>query len=144
MEAFIHNMNTIHSRGGNYLPEDRSYDLYQLACKVTTKRFFPNFINLDVTFNQHLKQNENDKERFKYEVATMGCRTRVFENRHGENTCIGRGNISFLPLIQLSLLLKQREKYYMAMAVGAGNVLGEEYLEEIKRVYLSKIDHLLR
>ena len=93
MEAFIHNMNTIHSRGGNqvvfssinygtdtsaegrcimreilestyegvgngetaifpiqiwkkkrgvnYLPEDRNYDLYQLACKVTARRFFP-------------------------------------------------------------------------------------------------------
>ncbi len=104
MEAFIHNMNTIHSRGGNqvvfssinygtdtsaegrciirellkstyqgvgngetaifpiqiwkkkrgvsYLPEDRNYDLYQLACKVTARRFFPNFLNLDATFNQ--------------------------------------------------------------------------------------------
>ena len=90
MEAFIHNMNTIHSRGGNqvvfssinygtdtsaegrciirellkttyrgvgngetaifpiqiwkkkrgvsYLPEDRNYDLYQMACKVTARR----------------------------------------------------------------------------------------------------------
>ena len=94
MEAFIHNMNTIHSRGGNqvvfssinygtdtsaegrcvireilkstyegvgngetaifpiqiwkkkrgisYLPTDRNYDLYQYACKVTARRFFPN------------------------------------------------------------------------------------------------------
>ncbi len=25
----------------------------------------------------------------------MGCRTRVFENRYGEKTSIGRGNISF-------------------------------------------------
>ena len=107
MEAFIHNMNTIHSRGGNqvvfssinygtdtsaegrcimrellnstyegvgngataifpiqiwkkkrgvnYLPEDRNYDLYKLACKVTARRFFPNFVNLDATFNQHEK-----------------------------------------------------------------------------------------
>ena len=147
MEAFIHNMNTIHSRGGNqvvfssinygtdtsaegrcvirellnstyegvgngataifpiqiwkkkrgvsYLPEDPNYDLYKLACKVTARRFFPNFLNLDATFNHHEKWNPNDPERYKYEVATMGCRTRVFENRYGEKTSIGRGNISF-------------------------------------------------
>ena len=129
MEAFIHNMNTIHSRGGNqvvfssinygtdtsaegrciifpiqiwkkkrgvsYLPEDRNYDLYQEACKVAARRFFPNFVNLDATFNQHEKWNENDPKRYIYEVATMGCRTRVFENRYGEKTSIARGNLSF-------------------------------------------------
>lgn len=147
MEAFIHNMNTIHSRGGNqvvfssinygtdisaegrciireilnstyegvgngataifpiqiwkkkkgvsYLPEDPNYDLYNLACKVTARRFFPNFVNLDATFNQHEKWDINDPQRYNYEVATMGCRTRVFENRYGEKTSIGRGNISF-------------------------------------------------
>ncbi|MDE6098895.1 MAG: anaerobic ribonucleoside triphosphate reductase [Muribaculaceae bacterium] len=147
MEAFIHNMNTIHSRGGNqvvfssinygtdtsaegrciirellnstyegvgngataifpiqiwkkkrgvsYLPEDPNYDLYQLACKVTARRFFPNFVNLDATFNQHEKWNADDPTRYNYEVATMGCRTRVFEDRYGEKTSIGRGNLSF-------------------------------------------------
>ncbi len=147
MEAFIHNMNTIHSRGGNqvvfssinygtdtsaegrcvirellnstyegvgngataifpiqiwkkkrgvsYLPSDRNYDLYQLACKVTARRFFPNFVNLDATFNYHEKWDINDPKRYNYEVATMGCRTRVFENRYGEKTSIGRGNLSF-------------------------------------------------
>lgn len=147
MEAFIHNMNTIHSRGGNqvvfssinygtdtsaegrcvirellhstyrgvgneataifpiqiwkkkrgvnYLPEDPNYDLYELACKVSARRFFPNFINLDATFNQHEKWQADDPGRFLYETATMGCRTRVFENRYGEKTSIGRGNLSF-------------------------------------------------
>lgn len=82
-------------RGVNYLPEDRNYDLYQQACKVTARRFFPNFVNLDATFNQHEKWDANDPLRYRYEVATMGCRTRVFENRYGEKTSIGRGNISF-------------------------------------------------
>ena len=147
MEAFIHNMNTIHSRGGNqvvfssinygtdtsaegrciirellnstmegvgngataifpiqiwkkkrgvnYLPEDPNYDLYKLACKVTARRFFPNFVNLDATFNRHEKWRQDDPKRYLYEVATMGCRTRVFENRFGEKTSVGRGNISF-------------------------------------------------
>lgn len=161
MESFIHNMNTIHSRGGNqvvfssinygtdtsaegrcimreilnstyrgvgngetpifpiqiwkkkrgvnYLPEDRNYDLYQLACKVTAKRFFPNFLNLDASFNQHEKWRADDPERYKYEVATMGCRTRVFENRHGEKTSIGRGNLSFSTINIVKLALECRE-----------------------------------
>ncbi len=147
MEAFIHNMNTIHSRGGNqvvfssinygtdtsaegrciirellnstyegvgngstaifpiqiwkkktgvsYKPGDPNYDLYQLACKVTARRFFPNFVNLDATYNYHEQWRADDPERYKHEVATMGCRTRVFENRFGEKTSIGRGNLSF-------------------------------------------------
>ncbi len=147
MEAFIHNMNTIHSRGGNqvvfssvnygtdtsaegrcviremlnstyegvgngataifpiqiwkkkrgvsYLPEDPNYDLYKMACKVTARRFFPNFLNLDASYNQHELWREDDPLRYQYEVATMGCRTRVFENRYGEKTSVGRGNLSF-------------------------------------------------
>ncbi len=147
MEAFVHNMNTIHSRGGNqvvfssinygtdfsaegrcvireilkttydgvgngstaifpiqiwkkkrgvsYLPEDPNYDLYQLACKVTARRFFPNFVNLDAPFNHNDNWRIDDPNRYKWEVATMGCRTRVFDNRYGEKTSIGRGNISF-------------------------------------------------
>ena len=147
MEAFIHNMNTIHSRGGNqvvfssinygtdtsaegrciirellnstyegvgngstaifpiqiwkkktgvsYKPGDPNYDLYQFACKVTARRFFPNFVNLDATYNYHEQWRPDDPERYKYEVATMGCRTRVFENRFGDKTSIGRGNLSF-------------------------------------------------
>ena len=147
MEAFIHNMNTIHSRGGNqvvfssinygtdtsaegrcvirellnstyqgvgngetaifpiqiwkkkrgvsYLPNDRNYDLYCLACKVTARRFFPNFLNLDATFNQHELWRADDPKRYMYEMATMGCRTRVFENRYGMKTSVGRGNLSF-------------------------------------------------
>lgn len=168
MEAFIHNMNTIHSRGGNqvvfssinygtdtsaegrcvirellnstyegvgngataifpiqiwkkkkgvsYLPTDRNYDLYKLACKVTARRFFPNFVNLDAAFNQHEKWNIQDPERYKYEVATMGCRTRVFENRFGEKTSVGRGNISFTTInivriaIECMMIQDQKER----------------------------------
>ena len=161
MEAFIHNMNTIHSRGGNqvvfssinygtdtsaegrciirellkstyegvgngataifpiqiwkkkrgvsYLPEDRNYDLYQYACKVTARRFFPNFVNLDATYNYNEKWRADDPERYKYEIATMGCRTRVFENRFGEKTSVGRGNLSFSTINIVKLALECRE-----------------------------------
>lgn len=157
MEAFIHNMNTIHSRGGNqvvfssinygtdtspegrciirellnstyegvgngvtaifpiqiwkkkrgvsYLPEDPNYDLYVMACKVSARRFFPNFLNLDATFNRHEDWRADDPKRYEYEVATMGCRTRVFENRFGRKTSVGRGNLSFstINLVKLGI-----------------------------------------
>lgn len=59
-------------RGVSYLPEDKNYDLYQLACKVSAKRFFPNFVNLDATYNQHELWDINDPKRYEYEIATMG------------------------------------------------------------------------
>ena len=158
MEAFIHNMNTIHSRGGNqvvfssinygtdtsaegrcimrellkstyegvgngetaifpiqiwkkkrgvnYLPEDRNYDLYQLACKVTARRFFPNFLNLDATFNQNSNWKADDPKRYLWEIATMGCRTRVFENRFGAKTSVARGNLSFTTINIVKLAIE--------------------------------------
>lgn len=158
MEAFIHNMNTIHSRGGNqvvfssinygtdtsaegrcvirevlkstyrgvgngetaifpiqiwkkkrgvsYLTGDRNHDLYLLAAKVSARRFFPNFLNLDATFNQSEEWKADDPLRYQHEVATMGCRTRVFENRFGPKTSIGRGNLSFSTINVVRLALE--------------------------------------
>ncbi|MBQ2966120.1 MAG: anaerobic ribonucleoside triphosphate reductase [Bacteroidales bacterium] len=164
MEAFVHNMNSIHSRGGNqvvfssinygtdtsaegrcvireilnttyegvgngstaifpiqiwkkkrgvsYLPEDRNYDLYKFACKVSARRFFPNFVNLDAPFNQHELWKADDPKRYQWEVATMGCRTRVFENRFGPKTSIGRGNLSFttINIVKLAIECMNIEK----------------------------------
>ena len=180
MEAFIHNMNTIHSRGGNqvvfssinygtdtsaegrcimreillstydgvgngetaifpiqiwkkkrgvnYLPEDRNYDLYQLACKVTARRFFPNFLNLDATFNQNEKWRADDPERYKWEIATMGCRTRVFEDRWGEKTSIARGNLSFSTINIVKLAIE---------------CMGIENKQQRIDMFFAKLDNLL-
>ncbi len=181
MEAFIHNMNTIHSRGGNqvvfssinygtdtsaegrcimreilestyegvgngetaifpiqiwkkkrgvnYLPEDRNYDLYQLACKVTARRFFPNFLNLDATFNQNEKWHADDPERYKWEIATMGCRTRVFEDRWGEKTSIARGNLSFSTINIVKLAIE---------------CMGIENKKQRIDMFFAKLDNLLQ
>ena len=180
MEAFIHNMNTIHSRGGNqvvfssinygtdtsaegrcvirellkstyrgvgngetaifpiqiwkkkrgvsYLPTDRNYDLYRLACQVTARRFFPNFLNLDATFNRSEEWREDDPERYLHEVATMGCRTRVFENRFGPKTSIGRGNLSFSTINIVRLAIECRDV---------------KSREERIALFFSKLDHML-
>lgn len=124
MEGFVHNMNDMHSRGGNQTvfssinygtdtsaegrcimrelllstekgvgngetaifpiqvfkvkaginlnPDDPNYDLFKLACRVTTRRFFPNFLNLDATYNRDPLWKADDQERYLHEVATMG------------------------------------------------------------------------
>lgn len=144
MEAFIHNLNTMHSRAGaqvpfssvnfgtdtsiegrmviknyllaldsglghketpifpisifkvkegiNYFKEDPNYDLFELSCKVSAKRLFPNFSFLDSPFN--LKYYKKDD--YKTEVAYMGCRTRVMGNVNKDKEITpGRGNLSF-------------------------------------------------
>ena len=125
MESFIHNMNSIHSRGGNQVvfssinygtdtsaegrciirellkstergvgnnataifpiqiwkmkvgvsvnPGDPNYDLYQYSLKVAARRFFPNYLNLDSSFNNDEAWNANDPKRYIHEVATMGA-----------------------------------------------------------------------
>ena len=98
-------------RGVNYLSNDKNYDLYKLACKVTAKRFFPNFINLDATFNTNELWDENDPLRYMHEPATMGCRTRVYENIHGNKQSIARGNLSFSTLNIVKMSIESKLKY---------------------------------
>ncbi len=189
MEAFIHNMNTIHSRGGNqvvfssinygtdtsaegrcvmrelllstyegvgggetaifpiqiwkkkrgvnYLPEDRNFDLYQLACKVTARRFFPNFLNLDASFNQTDEWRADDPKRYLHEVATMGCRTRVFENRFGPKTSIGRGNLSFSTINIVRMALQCRKE------VPCDGAISNEVKQQRTDLFFAKLDHML-
>lgn len=156
MEAFVHNMNTLHSRAGaqvpfssinfgtdtttegrtvikyiliatedglghgetpifpisifkikagvNYNDGDPNYDLFKLACRVSAKRLFPNFSNLDAPYNaQFYKEGVVGSE-----IAYMGCRTRVISNVHDPSNELvtGRGNLSFtsINLPRLGLL----------------------------------------
>jgi len=145
MEAFIHNLNTMHSRAGaqtpfssinygmdtspegrmvmrnvllateaglghgeipifpiqifrvkegvNYNPGEPNYDLFQLACRTSAKRLFPNFAFMDAPYNlQYYRSGHPETE-----VAYMGCRTRVIGNVNDPDREItpGRGNLSF-------------------------------------------------
>lgn len=167
MESFIHNCNTIHSRGGNQVtfssinygtdtsaegrciirellkstyqgvgngctavfpiqimkvkagvnlnPGDPNYDLYKYSWKVTARRFFPNYLNLDASYNKDDVWDANDPKRYEHEVATMGCRTRVYENLNGVKTSIGRGNLSFTTLNLVKIALESKndiEEFY--------------------------------
>lgn len=75
--------------------ETPNFYLLLKACKTTARALFPNFLFLDSPFNQNELWKESDPRRYRYELATMGCRTRVFENINGEKSSVGRGNLSF-------------------------------------------------
>lgn len=164
-EAFIHNANSMHSRGGGQVPfvsinygtdtskEGRmlveqilkatkkglgngetpifpiqifkvkegvntkagepNYDLFKLAIETTSERLFPNFSFIDSPFNKMYDNGTPESE-----VAYMGCRTRVMANIHGEETSVGRGNLSFssLNLVKLALLAdKNLDKFYQLL-----------------------------
>ena len=166
MESFIHNCNTIHSRGGNQVtfssinygtdtsaegrciirellkstydgvgngctaifpiqimkikegvnlnPGESNYDLYKQSWEVSARRFFPNYLNLDASYNIDDAWDPTDPKRFEHEVATMGCRTRVYENVNGPKTSIGRGNLSFttINLVKIALETKSVTEFY--------------------------------
>ena len=192
MEAFIHNLNTMHSRAGaqvpfssvnlgtdtssegrmviknfllatdaglgkgetpifpvsifkvkegiNYNPEDKNYDLFKLACKVSAKRLFPNFSFIDAPFNlEYYKEGD-----YRTEVGYMGCRTRVMSDVTDLNnqTTGGRGNLSFtsinLPRIAIKhgICLKERDKADME---GFYQELAEE-MELVKDQLLERFE----
>ncbi|MCR4819041.1 MAG: anaerobic ribonucleoside triphosphate reductase [Fretibacterium sp.] len=90
--------------GINYNPGDPNYDLFQLACRVSAKRLFPNFAFIDAPFNlRYYKPGNVDTE-----VAYMGCRTRVIGNVADPERQVvtSRGNLSFtsVNLPRLALL----------------------------------------
>ena len=90
--------------GINYNPGEPNYDLFQLACRVSAKRLFPNFSFIDAPFNlQYYKPGQPETE-----IAYMGCRTRVIGNINDPSREIvtGRGNLSFtsINLPRLGLL----------------------------------------
>ncbi len=180
MEAFVHNLNTMHSRAGaqipfssinygtdtspegrlvtesvllateaglgngetaifpihifkvkegiSYNPGDPNYDLFQLACRVSAKRLFPNFSFLDAPYNlQYYKPGNHDTE-----AAYMGCRTRVIGNHFDKTkqTVGGRGNLSFTSVNLPRIAIKAN-----------GNL--DTFFEELERKVTLIIDQLM-
>ena len=210
MEAFIHNMNTIHSRGGNqvvfssinygtdtsaegrmvmrellsatveglgsgevpvfpiqifkvkdgisYTDEDYdaamadfegamagkikfkapNFDLLLEACRTTSTSLFPNFLFLDTEYNKNDLWKADDPDRFRYEVATMGCRTRVFENLHGIKSSWGRGNLSFTSMNMPRLAIEARREAEELHPDGDKHAIRREarilFLEKVRSV----------
>ncbi len=78
-------------KGINFNPEDPNYDLFRLAMECSSKRQFPTYAFVDSSFNLPYYEKDNIRGAISY----MGCRTRVVSNVNGEETPVGRGNLSF-------------------------------------------------
>ncbi len=87
-----------------------NFDLLLEACRTTAKALFPNFVFLDTPFNRDEDWHADDPLRYHHEVATMGCRTRVYENVAGPKTSIGRGNLSFTSINMPRLAIEARQE----------------------------------
>lgn len=59
-------------KGVSVDPGDPNYDLYKLSWRVSARRFFPNYLNLDSSYNTDDGWDKNDPKRYEHEVATMG------------------------------------------------------------------------
>ena len=90
--------------GVNYNVSDPNYDLFRQACKVSAKRLFPNFVNIDAPYNlQYYKPGDYNSC-----VATMGCRTRVMSNVNGREESGSRGNFAFVTINLPKLALEAK------------------------------------
>jgi ribonucleoside-triphosphate reductase len=82
----------------------------------------------------------------------MGCRTRVFENRYGDKTSIGRGNLSFTTInivrlaiesaIETGLLYKRKgnNRYTSAHREDCDESKRNNALAECERLFFEKLD----
>lgn len=115
--------------------ETPNFDLFLKACETTAKALFPNFVFLDTPFNHSDEWDANDPLRYRHEIATMGCRTRVFENINGPRTSIGRGNLSFttinLPRLAIEAMRYAKEQ------MGTKEDLGKMRSIAINKLYTS-------
>lgn len=115
--------------GINFEPDAPNFDLLLLSLRVTSKRLFPNYVFQDATLNKD----------FPEDVPVMGCRTRISWNRHkpaDEQTCEGRGNLSFTTVNPVGIALKS--KYRMKYTEKVGKEFDElitKYQIDIPQVY---------
>ena len=93
-------------KGVNRKPGDPNYDLFQLALKSTSKRLYPNYVNVDWSVNAGY--DKNDPKTY---VSTMGCRTYNGSDINADEgvnpqTKDGRGNICPVTIIMPTLAME--------------------------------------
>ena len=118
-------------KGINVNPEDPCYDIFELACKVSARRLYPNFCNLDAPYNAELYVEGHPET----EMATMGCRTRVGKNIYDPTKSVipGRGNLSFTSINLPRLGIKAEgnlDKFYRLLDMQL-DIVHRELLERL-------------
>ena len=122
-------------------PNDPNYDLFRLALRVSSTRLFPSYVNQDASFNRD----------FPEDVPTMGCRTRVSWDLHSpdfEQTCNGRGNISFSTVNLVGLALKASRTTYDESIEASYRELEKRYKIQapnlVSRIFLVVLEEYLQ
>jgi len=118
--------------GINYNKEDPNYDLFEYACRVSSKRLFPNFSFIDAPFNLKYYKEGN----INTEIAYMGCRTRLINNRYDPSREIvtGRGNLSFttINLPRLGILANHDVDKFFKMLDEKLDLVIDQLLDRMK------------
>lgn len=119
---------------------DPNYDLFRLACRCSAKRLFPNFNNIDSSFNSIYYNGKPETI-----CAVMGCRTRVLGNDFDPSKAItpGRGNLSFttINLPYLALLAKEENPELEGDALfDAFMQLAEQYIQLVFTQLLDRFE----
>ena len=118
--------------------ETPNFDLLVAACRTTSHALFPNFVFLDTKFNKHEDWCSDDPKRYLNEIATMGCRTRVFENINGNRTSVGRGNLSFTTMNMPRLAIEAMREAQSLMPQADKHVLRAEAIT----IFLKKVEDM--
>ena len=123
---------------GNIKFETPNFDLLVAACRTTSHALFPNFVFLDTKFNKHEDWRSDDPKRYLNEIATMGCRTRVFENVNGNRASVGRGNLSFTTMNMPRLAIEAMREAQSLMPQADKHVLRAEAIT----IFLKKVEDM--
>ena len=123
---------------GNIKFETPNFDLLVAACRTTSHALFPNFVFLDTTFNKHEDWHSDDPKRYLNEIATMGCRTRVFDNINGKRTSVGRGNLSFTTMNMPRLAIEAMREAQSLMPQADKHILRAEAIA----IFLKKVEDM--
>ena len=104
-------------KGVNRKPGEPNYDLFKLALKSTSKRLYPNYVNVDWSTN--VGYDKNDPKTL---VSTMGCRTYNGADINAEEgtnpqTKDGRGNVCPVTIIMPTLAMEADKDVEKFMAL---------------------------
>lgn len=120
--------------GVNYNPGDPNYDLFKYAMKVSAKRLYPNFLNIDSSFNLPYYKADD----YRTHASAMGCRTRVMSNVNGPEITSGRGNFAFTTINLPYLALQACRNLNRQPKENNKEVIDEFFKLFDKYIYLGK------
>lgn len=123
--------------GVNANPGDPNYYLLEKAVEVTSKRMYPNFVNIDVPGNiEYYREGKPETE-----MATMGCRTKTLAMMDGTGRVTNRGNIAFttINLPRLGILAEHKiDKFFELLDQRITDCI-DELLERVNYIKTKKV-----